>query len=187
MFFLDKLLIFLIIYFILKLAEKLITNFSYNLSKTVVQDKINYGIVSKVDLGKITNSKFIIWCENLIQKAFKYSNLHITSFSHESIINMTAIKNDERVYISVLQCRYKENEDELEEGFMEIDCTKIKELVGTMEHDNVRNAIIITNNSFSKEAISYVNSLPVDYQIKLMDSSKIFSLSNKRGAEVGHF
>lgn len=154
-----------------------------NIEKNFKSDYLKYGFLSRYYLAKnLTPLEFEDFCKDIL-KDMGYKNLENFSESFEGGINLCSTNKNKRTYISAKLYGLIKNEDEeklvkenVNDEYEKVGRPEAQKFIGALVHDEVKNGIIITTGDFTDEAKQYIESLPEDFSIILIDG---ISLTNK--------
>lgn len=159
--------------FIIAIAFIGLSYYSKHLNKLNIELRNNhrsqwlkYGLVSRKHLAELSIGDFENWCFNLLEK-LGYKNIEIaSSWRYENYKTIISTKYKKTIYV---WCKLAKEIDEYSDNYESIGRPDVQRFIGTLEHDNVTDGIIITTGDFTSEALKYVNSLPNKFNISIYD------------------
>lgn len=142
-------------------------------------NKFLYGVYSRRHLYCLTPNEFEKWCSYLLRR-LGYENVVTTIKTGDGGKDIVCEKDNEKIYIECKKYLYKE----LAEHNIKMSCNEntnhqvvgreiLQKLVGSMVVDGVYKGMVITTSSFNTNAIKYVNSLPSEYKVRLIDGKTL--------------
>ncbi|QGU94280.1 hypothetical protein GOM49_03360 [Clostridium bovifaecis] len=177
----SKLILYTLILISLRITHKLLSPRASKIKETFKEERLMYGLTSRYFLSSLTNSEFEEYCSYLLNKK-GYSNIISISEDFRGGISLICSStNNSKIYVSCIQsyCR----ESNIDDNYDTIERSDLQKFVGAMIHDNILEAIVITNGNFSKDAIKYIEQLPSRYNIRLIDgialSKESWAISQK--------
>jgi restriction system protein len=142
--------------------------------KEYIED-LKFGVLSKKDLHNYTPYEFEHWCAEFLEKQ-GFTDISVTSSSQDGGKDIVCKKGTVTYYI---ECkRYSHSRD----AEFKIDIGTARKLIGSMEASGIKNGLIITTGYATSEAIEYLNTLPKDYQVSIIDGDEL----TKQYLEVKH-
>ncbi|QGU00835.1 hypothetical protein SYNTR_2241 [Candidatus Syntrophocurvum alkaliphilum] len=156
----------------INLAEKAYTLIKAEVDRRENQTKLKYGLLSKKDIYNLEPYEFELWCANFLEK-LDYSSVEVTTEHYDGGKDIICEKDGEKVYVECKRYAYK--------GiyYNEISRDIIQKLVGAMVGDGIRKGIIMTTSKVSDRSREYINKLPPEYQIKVLDGDELIKLQWK--------
>lgn len=125
-----------------------------------------YAFLSRKHLVQLSTENFEDWCCDFLNRS-GYSNVTITSaWDDNKFKTITCINNGKKVYV---WCKLTNEIKETEDDYGTLGRPELQQFVGTMEHDNIAEGIVITTGDFSDEALEYAKKLPKRLSIDLYD------------------
>ncbi len=150
-----------------KLLNKYLMSFNNKIENRFKEEKLMYGLTSRHFLSQLSFSEFEEFCSYYLTKN-NYANINFVSESfHGGLTLICSDSNFNKIYVSCIQSDSKENNNN--DDYNSIGRPELQKFIGCMLHDEILNGIVMSNGYFTKEAMDYVNSLPKEYNIQLMD------------------
>lgn len=131
---------------------------------------VKYGFLSRHYLcSNIAAYEFEDWCKSILE-SMGYNHLKKISETMEGGVNLTSVNNNTYNYICTrLYGLQTDNKDNVSDDYKKVGRPEIQEFIGALVHDEVKNGVIITTGDFTDEAIEFVNLLPKEYSVVLID------------------
>lgn len=162
-----KLTTLFIILLTLLLIRKILNFVDLKIQKYIKHEYLKYGFISRNYLADNLNEhEFENWCEIFLDK-MGYKNIYHLSAENKSPVNLACVIDNRTIYILTKLCKPKNAADN--DNFESIGRPELQKFIGTMIQNQIQYGIIMTTGNFTKEAIEYVNTLPLKYSIKLID------------------
>jgi restriction system protein len=133
--------------------------------KEYIQD-LKFGVLSKKDLHNYTPYEFEHWCAEFIEKQ-GFTDISIIVSGQDGDKDIVCKKGTETYYIECKRYPYSKNAE------FKVDIGAVRNLVGSMEASGIRNGLIITTGYAASEAIEYLNTLPEDYRVSIIDGDEL--------------
>jgi hypothetical protein len=124
------------------------------------------GIITLDDLNHLTPAEFQYWCGDFIKK-LGFTDIIHSKLCTDGINNIKCRKFGETAYILCV------GNITSSKSRLKVDEAVCKQLVGTMVQSEVTSGMIITCGSITDNAIKYINTLPQEYRIQLLDGNDI--------------
>lgn len=174
------LIVLAVMYVVLKVIDKLIDVFSKpapsSKSGSILDDidrpvKRYYedGIFTLEELSQMDPRDYEWWCSDLL-KDLGYTNVSVTPEKLDGGKDIICTHRGEIVYVECKRYQHKET------AMYMADRSVVQKLVGAMVGDKVKKGMVITTGIVTEGAIEYVNTLPSDIAIELIDGYKLMEL-----------
>lgn len=155
-----------IIFIALLACNKLLEILNNKLENNNKTEWFKYAFLSRKHLVGLSISYFQDWCVCFL-KRLGYSNFKIVPVcKNENYKDIICLKENKTTYVS---CILTKEIDEKQDDYFIVGRPELQKFIGTMEHDNIFDGILITTGDFSSDALAYVDSLPEKFSIKLFD------------------
>jgi hypothetical protein len=116
---------------------------------------------------------FLYWCGELL-KDIGYSDIEYVCSKAYKCNDIVCYEGKDSVYVECMLLTNIETDSIMDEDLWEkVDRPFAQKFVGTLLHDQVNKGIIITTGGFSDDAKEYVDSLPKDITVKLIDGYEL--------------
>jgi HJR/Mrr/RecB family endonuclease len=133
--------------------------------KEYIED-LKFGVLSKKDLHNYTPYEFEHWCAEFIEKQ-GFTDISVTVSHGDGGKDIVCKKGTETYYIECKRYSYLKNAE------FKVDIGAIRKLIGSMEAIGIKNGLIITTGYATNEAAEYINTLPKDYQVSIIDGDEL--------------
>jgi HJR/Mrr/RecB family endonuclease len=133
--------------------------------KEYIED-LKFGVLTKKDLHNYTPYEFEHWCAEFIEKQ-GFIDISVTESSQDGGKDIVCQKGTDTYYIECKRYSYSKNAE------LKVDIGIARKLVGSMEANGIKNGLIITTGYATSEAIEYLNTLPKDYQVSIIDGDEL--------------
>lgn len=167
------------VYIVLVIARYTYRNFKFNKEFELERFKCLYSIYSRRHLYALTPREFEKWTA-LLLKELGYENVKVTPETNDGGKDIVCEKNGEKIYVECKRFLYgelaklkKEKADEKGTSYDKVGREITQKLVGAMVADNVHKGMVITTGELLDNAKEYVEKLPEEYQVKLIDGEKL--------------
>jgi restriction system protein len=137
-------------------------------SKSEHIEDLKLGILNKRDLYNYTPIEFEHWCAEFLEKQ-GFVDIDVTPSADDGGKDIVCSKGKDTYYIECKRYSY------LEDAEFKVNLETARKLIGTMEEDDIRNGLIITSGYADKEAIEYLNTLPKDYKVGIIDGDDLLT------------
>ncbi|PAB60980.1 restriction endonuclease [Anaeromicrobium sediminis] len=139
--------------------------------------KFLYGIHSRRNLYNLTAREFEEWTALFLRK-IGYEEVFVTSITSDGGKDIVCKNNGQKIYVECKKFMYQELAELLNYNGENVSAVNVgreivQKLVGAMVGDGVHKGIIITTSSFNKNALEYIEKLPKEYQIELIDGKTL--------------
>lgn len=163
----------ILLYFSLKFLLKFIDENIVSLKEQIKLQSIESGILSIKDIQKDNYERFIKIIK-LYLSTHNYENIIFEENSSPELTNITAILNNESVYISCLQNNMTENPID-DNDFTLTTKEDVQMFLGRMLQNNCKKGLLINNTTYSESAKEFVkvSSKNIDLEIKLVDGYEL--------------
>lgn len=166
----------LLIWVALNLYRKILETLIRNLETFEKKEWYKYAFLSRKHLVQLPIADFEEWCCYFLKRQ-SYSDINIISTWQDNNYKTISCTNDtEQVYV---WCKLTKEIDEKVDDYENIDRSELQKFIGTMEHDNVAEGIVITTGDFNKGALEYVENLPKRFTITLYDGASLSKMHRK--------
>lgn len=162
----SKLILYTLILVSLKIIHKILSPKESKIRDIFKEERLMYGLTSRYFLSNLTNSEFEEYCSYLLNKK-GYSNIIPISEDFRGGLSLICSSfSNSKIYVSCIRsdCR----ESNIDSNYDTIEISELQKLIGVMLHDKIQEAIVITNGTFSTDAIKYIEQLSSQYNIRLI-------------------
>jgi hypothetical protein len=150
-----------------KILNRYLISFVGKIQDRFKEEKLMYGLTSRHFLSQLSFKEFEEFCSYYLTKN-NYANItNVSEAFHGGLSLICSDSSFEKVYVSCIKSDSKENNNN--DDYKPTGRPELQKFIGGMVHDKILSGIVITNGDFSKEAMEYVNNLPEDYNIELID------------------
>ncbi len=129
-------------------------------------DDLKFGVLTKKDLHNYTPYEFENWCAEFLDKQ-GFTNIFVTDSSLDGSKHIVCKKGTETYYIECKRYSYSKNAES------KVDIGVARKLIGLMKASGITNGLIITTGYATSEATEYLNTLPKDYQVSVIDGDEL--------------
>ena len=175
MIFIKYLPITILLFFTLKFLISYIEKSTISINKKIIKKQIEFGILSIKDIQK-NNYNTLIKIINLYIDILGFKDKLSLPNEYSNLTNFKASLNNEDVFISCIQNDLLKDTSADEDKWELIDCPDVQSFLARMVINDCKKGIIITNSSFSNEAIKFINNFNnknQENQIKLIDGYEL--------------
>ncbi|MFU0824666.1 restriction endonuclease [Clostridium sp.] len=159
----------------LKILNKLLYPMEDKIKNRFKQEMAVYGLISRYFLSNLSQNEFEEYCSYLLNN-IGYSNIMPISEDFTGGLSLVCNKSsNSKIYVSCVKSPYKENNTD--DNYAIVGRPELQKFIGIMVHDKVKKGIVITTGDFSDYAIEYVNHLPLEYDIKLINGIELSKIS----------
>lgn len=175
----------IIIFIVLIILNQLVKFLLHYYTDTKKKRKAFYNLINRdVLIQGLTDKSFLKWCGKLLT-SLQFKNITFLNDFYPGSVNIIAYYENEKVYISSKLYGY-ENDFMLHENstfedynlpkkYKHITKNDIQIFLGSMIHDNVKKGIIMTTGDISQESLDFLEVLPKEYNIELIDGQSLVS------------
>jgi len=156
---------------VIKVSSTVIIRFINGCHLTALENRLNFGVVSRKDLSKASDSHFINWCLRMLQQ-MNFSSVDLVSAALSDDIQICGYAGKKKLYIRCIKCQPIANSKNADD-FEKVGRAELQKLVGAMEHDRVKYAWVLTNGDFTSDAIDYAKTLPSTYKLLLINGPSL--------------
>lgn len=125
----------------------------------------NSNIILIDELCNLTGEEFRRWCINYLDKNYNYK-FGEYDYSRDENRDFICVKDNSKIYVNCIKYSSNKNMKEI------IEVEHIKRLLAIMESKALKKSLIITTGYVTKEAYSYIKSLPKEYSIDIFERGK---------------
>ncbi|WP_294386958.1 restriction endonuclease [uncultured Clostridium sp.] len=175
MIFIKYLPITILLFFTLKFLISYIEKSTISINKKIIKKQIEFGILSIKDIQK-NNYNTFIKIINLYIDILGFKDKLSLPNEYSNLTNFKASLNNEDVFISCIQNDLLKDTSADEDKWELIDSPDVQSFLARMVINDCKKGIIITNSSFSNEAIKFINNFNnknQENQIKLIDGYEL--------------
>ena len=156
MIFIKYLPITILLFFTLKFLISYIEKSTISINKKIIKKQIEFGILSIKDIQK-NNYNTFIKIINLYIDILGFKDKLSLPNEYSNLTNFKASLNNEDVFISCIQNDLLKDTSADEDKWELIDSPDVQSFLARMVINDCKKGIIITNSSFSNEAIKFIN------------------------------
>lgn len=146
----------ILLFFLLKFLISYIEKATLSLEQKMVEKQIEFGIISIKDIQK-NNYKTFIKIINLYFNILGFKDTVEVTNEYDNLTNFKTILNKENVFISCIQNDLIENKSSDNETWELINLADVQNFLARMVINDCKKGMIITNSSFSKDALKFIN------------------------------
>jgi hypothetical protein len=175
--YLEKIFYMIALIVTLKIIGMILMDFKDKVNLTNSRNRLTYGLASRKDLSRLSNSSFITWSVGILRD-IGFSNIKIMSYKLSDSYQIKASINGTQAYIKFFKLQLKDTPSN-EDDFSTVGRPDLQKFVGTMELDNIKIGYVITNGNFSSDANEFAATMPDGYYIKVIDGCELTRLHRR--------
>ncbi|MCT8976282.1 restriction endonuclease [Clostridium sp. CX1] len=150
----------------LKCYSKILLFLKDRLNSYHKKEWYKYAFLSRKHLVQLSIGDFEDWCCYFLERQ-DYSDVSIVStWNDNKYKTITCKKDNTEVYV---WCKLTSEVEEISDSYGTVGRPDLQKFIGTIEHDNITQGIVITTGDFTSEALDYVKNLPERFSITLYD------------------
>lgn len=167
------------VYIILVIARYTYRHFKFNKEFELERFRCLFSIYSRRHLHALTPREFEKWTA-LLLKELGYENVRVTDATNDGGKDIICENNGEKIYVECKRYLYselaklkKDQTDDNDISYEKVSREVTQKLVGAMVADRVHKGMVITTGELHDNAKEYVEKLPEEYQVELIDGEKL--------------
>jgi restriction endonuclease Mrr len=129
-------------------------------------EDLKLGVLSKKELHDYTPREFEHWCAEFIEKQ-GFTDIKVTTGGPDGGKDIICRKGINTYYVECKRYNFSKNAE------YKVDLEIARKLVGAMEGNGIRNGMIITTGYATNEALEYLNTLPKEYKVEVIDGDNL--------------
>lgn len=165
-----------LIFAALKVYSKLLKILNEKLNKFHKKEWFKYAFLSRKHLVQLSTGNFEDWCSDFLGR-LGYKGVTVTSTWNDSKFKtITCMNKGNEVYVL---CKLTNEIKEIEDDYGSLGRPELQQFIGTMEHDNITEGIVITTGDFTDQALEYAKGLPGRLSVILYDGVSLTKAHRK--------
>ncbi|WP_186429650.1 restriction endonuclease [Clostridium sp. BSD9I1] len=146
-----------LIFVALKIYSKLLRILNEKLNSFHKKEWFKYAFLSRKHLVQLSIGDFEDWCSDFLVR-LGYAGVTIThTWDDNKFKTITCENKGNKVYV---WCKLTDEIKEIEDDYAILGRPELQQFIGTMEHDNITEGIVITTGDFNNGALEYLEKLP---------------------------